>query len=380
MTGNTQPEALDPADLSALTEREAAYDMIDRFLYNNLGSDEDYAEYSKALDAVLGASLAALAVSPTPLVGQPQAASAGGEPVAYAVFADATHAVRTQQPAPATQQEAPADELEEVLRERDDAEDFINELLDEVLGVDRPEWSSAYNRYDAMNDVRERITALHKPAADKAWGRFGSATAEPKPSPAAQGDALSDAVRVPLNSLHADAAYLIGRLRDGSMPYARVIEIIRERIDAASPMAQAAPAAGAVAGSDDLSGTLRRLDSKELAAWVDRGMALSENLAMYVQADCTLRESQARDMLRAHLFSAQPAPAAPTSPAQAADSQPAPDNEAILSAARNWGDVQQYNRTDGKGTEHRIVFSMPKRAAHFARELLAARKQGANHD
>ena len=56
----------------------------------------------------------------------------------------------------------------------------------------------------------------------------------PQPSPAAQGNALSDdAVRVPLDSLHADAAYLIGRLRGGSMPYARVIEIIRERIDAA---------------------------------------------------------------------------------------------------------------------------------------------------
>ena len=61
--------------------------------------------------------------------------------------------------------------------------------------------------------------------------------------PAAQGDALSDAVRVPLDSLHADAAYLIGRLREGSMPYARVIEIIRERIDAASPTAQAASSA-----------------------------------------------------------------------------------------------------------------------------------------
>ena len=48
-------------------EREAAYDQIDRFLRNNLGSDEDYAEYSKALDLVLGASLAA---------------SAGSEPVA----------------------------------------------------------------------------------------------------------------------------------------------------------------------------------------------------------------------------------------------------------------------------------------------------------
>lgn len=75
----------------------------------------------------------------------------------------------------------PADELEEVLRERDDAEDFINELLDEVLGADRPEWSSAYNRYDAMNDVRERITALHKPAVDKAWGRFELAMAAPQP-------------------------------------------------------------------------------------------------------------------------------------------------------------------------------------------------------
>lgn len=59
------------------------------------------------------------------------------------------------------------------------------------------------------------------------------AQAAPQPSPAAQGDALSDAVRVPLDGLHADAAYLIGRLREGSMPYARVIEIIRERIDAA---------------------------------------------------------------------------------------------------------------------------------------------------
>lgn len=157
--------------------------------------------------------------------------------------------------------------------------------------------------------------------------QYDRASAAPQPSNAAQGDALSDSVRTPLDSLHADAAYLIGRLRDGSMPYVRVIEIIRERIDAAKAAiraraADAAPSAGAVAGPDDLSGTLRRLDSKELAAWVDRGMALSENLAMYVQADCTLRESQARDMLRAHLFSAQPSPQAAPTPAAQADSQP----------------------------------------------------------
>ena len=64
--------------------------------------------------------------------------------------------------------------------------------------------------------------------------------AEPAKADSVLEDALSDAVRVPLDSLHADAAYLIGRLREGSMPYARVIEIIRERIDAASPTAQAA--------------------------------------------------------------------------------------------------------------------------------------------
>ncbi|GAB2531387.1 hypothetical protein [Simplicispira piscis] len=110
------------------------------------------------------------------------------EALALAVVDALNAAAPTAQPAP--QQEAPADELEEVLRERDDAEDFINELLDEVLGADRPEWSSAYNRYDAMSDVRERITALHKPAVDKALDLFESAMAAPQPSPAAQGDAL----------------------------------------------------------------------------------------------------------------------------------------------------------------------------------------------
>ena len=32
--------------------RSDAYDMIDRFLQNNLNSDSDYAEYSKALDSI----------------------------------------------------------------------------------------------------------------------------------------------------------------------------------------------------------------------------------------------------------------------------------------------------------------------------------------
>ena len=98
---------------------------------------------------------------------------------------------------------APGDALDEALRERDDAEDFIDELLDEVLGADRPEWSSAYNRYDAMNDVRERITALHKPAADKACGRFESVTAEPQPSPVAQ------EAQEPVASVHRDTLAML---------------------------------------------------------------------------------------------------------------------------------------------------------------------------
>jgi len=75
---------------------------------------------------------------------------------------------------------APGDAIDEAMRERDDAEDFIDALLDEVLGHERPEWSSSYGRADALNDVQERMTALHKPAVDKAWGQFQSAMAAPK--------------------------------------------------------------------------------------------------------------------------------------------------------------------------------------------------------
>lgn len=75
---------------------------------------------------------------------------------------------------------APGDAIDEAMRERDDAEDFIDALLDEVLGHERPEWSNLYGRADALNDVQERMTALHKPAVDKAWGQFQSAKAAPQ--------------------------------------------------------------------------------------------------------------------------------------------------------------------------------------------------------
>ena len=75
---------------------------------------------------------------------------------------------------------APGDAIDEAMRERDDAEDFIDALLDEVLGHERPEWSNLYGRADALNDVQERMTSLHKPAVDKAWGQFQSAMAAPQ--------------------------------------------------------------------------------------------------------------------------------------------------------------------------------------------------------
>ena len=88
--------------------------------------------------------------------------------------------------------------------------------------------SAGWNAANA-DDPNAALQKLHESRAGYLKPlRAGRATAD-----SVLGDALSDAVRVPLDSLHADAAYLIGRLRDGSMPYARVIEIIRERIDAA---------------------------------------------------------------------------------------------------------------------------------------------------
>jgi hypothetical protein len=115
------------------------------------------------------------------------------------------------QPAPATQQ---AGEV---------AEGFFL-LLPQRPRPDAPAGTAGLH-WDAYSGAQ--MLAYGRDCSDAAIAAF-------QPSPAAQGDVLSDdAVRVPLDSLHADAAYLIGRLREGSMPYARVIEIIRERIDAA---------------------------------------------------------------------------------------------------------------------------------------------------
>lgn len=92
-------------------------------------------------------------------------------------------------PQPEAQEES---DLEDAPRERDAAEDFIDHLLDEVLGHERPEWSSAYGRDDALNDVQERMTALYKPAVDKARARFEAGMAAPQPEAAVDERKLRD--------------------------------------------------------------------------------------------------------------------------------------------------------------------------------------------
>lgn len=64
------------------------------------------------------------------------------------------HAV--QAPAPAHDDKV----LTQALEERDAASDYIDALLNEVLGEDRNEWTSNYGHADAMDEVRERMASL----------------------------------------------------------------------------------------------------------------------------------------------------------------------------------------------------------------------------
>lgn len=76
-------------------------------------------------------------------------------PQEHVEFVDAVQA-----PAPAPDDKA----LTQALEERDAASDYIDALLDEVLGKDRHEWTSNYGHADAMDEVRERMAALQFPA------------------------------------------------------------------------------------------------------------------------------------------------------------------------------------------------------------------------
>ena len=64
-------------------------------------------------------------------------------------------------------------------------------------------------------------------------------------TPTTKAAELPEALRVPLDSLHADAGYLCGRLLNGSLTQEQVVASIRRRIDAAKLAAQALSAAQA---------------------------------------------------------------------------------------------------------------------------------------
>jgi len=51
-------------------------------------------------------------------------------------------------------------ELEQAIKERDEAKEFADAVLDAVLGIARAEWSSAYGRDDALDEINARMDAL----------------------------------------------------------------------------------------------------------------------------------------------------------------------------------------------------------------------------
>lgn len=85
-------------------------------------------------------------------------------------------------------------EMDQALAERDEREEVINAILDEVLGLDRHEWSSAYGFADAIEDVKTRMWALTRPPAPEEAKATGSeaALAATADAPVAEPVGLTD--------------------------------------------------------------------------------------------------------------------------------------------------------------------------------------------
>ena len=113
--------------------------------------------------------------------------------------------------------------------------------LAEILEGDYcPDWLYERGVDEVSAELRRqhaRITELESQLAQ----RFDAAAHGPT-SGAAD---LPEALRVPLDSLHADAGYLCGRLLNGSLTQEQVVESIRRRIDAAKLAALTAQAISA---------------------------------------------------------------------------------------------------------------------------------------
>ncbi len=94
------------------------------------------------------------------------------------------------------------------------------------------------------------------------------------PNTTASGAAgLPEALRVPLDSLHADAGYLCGRLLNGSLTQEQVVESIRRRIDAAKLAALTAQAISAEpAGATEMENLQRTA-----VGWQERALRAERN-------------------------------------------------------------------------------------------------------
>ncbi|HQQ68753.1 MAG TPA: hypothetical protein PLL92_00350, partial [Alicycliphilus sp.] len=179
----------DPITLACRILRDAAYDLLVNHTPHRARGDwtgeedakESYDEHIAAADALerWAASIGAGGVEPL-RKGSHQIAASGAtflfehEDGRYAINPDTTgdpawHRLGpvdisgiapVQDAPPAAVAELGYAEVVQAIEERDEAEEFADAVLDSVLGILRPEWSNAYGRSEALEEVNARMDAL----------------------------------------------------------------------------------------------------------------------------------------------------------------------------------------------------------------------------
>lgn len=125
---------------------------------------------------------------------------------------------------------------------------------------------------------------------------------------------LPDDIRVPLDSLHADALYLTSRVAQGTMSAVRLSQVIRERIDAAK-----AALAGAAQGAEPdawrfqwRNGDVGFMDAGETADRLRKGVVGEDGTVI-------LNPDSGRTNWKPLVYAASPQPPTGTSKEGAAD-------------------------------------------------------------
>lgn len=181
-------------------------------------------------------------------------------------------------------------------------------------------------------------------AARAAWNaRAALTTAAPQPC-----DIIADAVRVPLDSLHADAEWLCARLLDKSLTREEVVTAIRSRIDAAKAALTTA-AAAVPAIPDAITHTIQRALVKFSDSELERLRTLLEpkNAAVAMFGTARIAAQQNIDDADAALNWLAAAPKA--EPVQAGEYPPMPQTaiDAML-------DYIYEHGTSAEGVKERI--------------------------